>query len=67
MWNFFHLTHSYLQPAERLWSLIGEPLVNEHFETIEDIEEVLVARCQVLEKMTSEVKKLTNYHWLVYD
>lgn len=41
--------------------------VNEHFETIEDIEEVLVARCLVLEKMTSEVKKLTNYHWLVYD
>jgi len=25
------------------------------------IEEVLVARCQVLGKMTSEVKKLTNY------
>ncbi|WP_324237915.1 hypothetical protein [Okeania sp.] len=33
----------------------------------EDIEEVLVYCCHVLKKMTSEVKKLTNYHWLVYE
>lgn len=27
-----------LQPAERLCSLVDEPLVNEYFETIEEIE-----------------------------
>ncbi|WP_353738116.1 hypothetical protein [Microcystis sp. M038S2] len=27
-----------LQPAERLWSLVDEPLVNEYFETIEALE-----------------------------
>lgn len=33
-----------LQPAERLWSLVDEPLVNEHFESIEQLENVLAAR-----------------------
>jgi transposase len=56
-----------LQPAERLWSLVDEPLVNEHFETIEEIEEILVTRCQYLETMTSEINNLTNYHWPTYD
>ena len=56
-----------LQPAERLWALVDEPLVNEHFETIEEIEELLVTRCQCLENMTSTIKNLTDYHWLTYD
>ena len=55
-----------LQPAERLWSL-DKPLVNEYFETIEEIEEILITRCQYLEIMTNEIKNLTNYHWLTYD
>ena len=37
-----------LQPAERLWLLVDEPLVNEHFKSIEEIEEILIKRCQVL-------------------
>ena len=56
-----------LQPAERLWNLVDEPLVNEHFETIEEIEEVLTQRCNVLRvKMKEEIKNLTNYHWFNY-
>lgn len=55
-----------LQPAERLWSLIDEPLVNRYFETIEQIEDVLVDRCQVLTQMTPEIKQLTDDHWLTY-
>ena len=53
-----------LQPAERLWSLVDEPLVNQYFETIDEIEEILVRRCQVLNNMKKEIKDLTNYHWL---
>jgi DDE superfamily endonuclease len=30
-----------LQPAERLWTLIDEPIANRTFETLEDLEEVL--------------------------
>lgn len=53
-----------LQPAERLWSLVDEPLVNQYFETIDEIEEILVRRCNVLNNMEKEIKDLTNYHWL---
>lgn len=55
-----------LQPAERLWSLVDEPLVNRHFETIEELEEVLAERCRVLQTMTEEIKNLTDYYWFTY-
>ena len=53
-----------LQPAERLWKLIDEPLINQYFETINEIENILVKRCCVVSDMKNEVSKLTNYHWL---
>ncbi|MBD2046363.1 IS630 family transposase [Coleofasciculus sp. FACHB-64] len=56
-----------LQPAERLWSLVDEPLVNEHFESINELEDVLAARCCVLQQMNDEIRNLTNYHWFNYD
>lgn len=34
-----------LQPAERLWSLVDQPRVNESFETIEEVENVLSQHC----------------------
>jgi transposase len=52
-----------LQPAERLWELVDEPLVNQYFETINEIEDILVERCCVVSAMKDEVCKLTNYHW----
>jgi transposase len=55
-----------LQPAERLWSLVDEPLVNEHFESIDELEDVLATRCCVLQQMNNEIKNLTNYHWFNY-
>ncbi len=53
-----------LQPAERLWQLVDESLVNQYFETINEIENVLVERCCVVSEIKDEVRKLTNYHWL---
>jgi transposase len=55
-----------LQPAERLWRLVDEPLVNECFQTIGEIEEKLAARCLFLKEITEDIKNLTNYHWLDY-
>ena len=55
-----------LQPAERLWSLVDEPLVNQYFDTIDEIEEVLAKRCCILSDMKEEIRNLTNYHWLPY-
>ncbi len=56
-----------LQPAERLWKLVDEPLVNTYFENLDDLEKVLVERCLFLqENMQTEIRALTNYHWLTY-
>ncbi|WP_293144179.1 hypothetical protein [Okeania sp. SIO3I5] len=43
---------------------MDEPLVNECFETIDELEEILVKRCNVLTEMKTEIKNFTNYHWL---
>ena len=53
-----------LQPAERLWQLVDEPLVNQYFETIDELEDILVKRCCLLTEMREEIRNLTNYHWL---
>ena len=55
-----------MQPAERLWQLVDEPLDNQYFESIEEIEDILVQRCCVLSEMEDEIRKLTNYYWLKY-
>jgi transposase len=53
-----------LQPAERLWSVTDEPLVNKSFDKIQDLESVLEERCQILSTtMTQPIKNLTNYYW----
>ena len=62
--NFYHHILLSYNRAVRLWSLVDEPLVNEHFETIEEIEEILVKRCNILRiEMKTQIKNLTNYHW----
>ncbi len=55
-----------LQPAERLWNLVDEPLANEYLESIDELEEILSKRCCVLSEMRDEIRNLTNYHWLKY-
>jgi transposase len=52
-----------LQPAERLWALADEPLVNKNFESLDELEEILAQRCQILTNMTEPIQALTNYHW----
>ena len=52
-----------LQPAERLWQLSDEPLVNKSFDTLDELEEVLVERCCILSQIPSKIQALTNYHW----
>jgi hypothetical protein len=52
-----------LQPAERLWELVDEPLVNRSFETLDELEAVLMQRCQTLSMMMTQVKGRTKFHW----
>lgn len=52
-----------LQPAERLWSILDEPIVNRIFEKIEDLEQVLCDRCCALLKQHEFIRGLTHFHW----
>jgi transposase len=49
-----------LMPAERLWPLSNEALVNGLFE---EIEEALMERCIELLDQPEAIRDLTNYHW----
>lgn len=52
-----------LQPAERLWTLTNEPVANRSFETLDQLEEVLIQRCQMLLKQPEFICGLTCFHW----
>jgi hypothetical protein len=38
-----------LQPAERLWPLVDEPVANRHFATLADLDAVVAERCRRLD------------------
>ncbi|MDJ0705463.1 MAG: hypothetical protein QNJ46_19460, partial [Leptolyngbyaceae cyanobacterium MO_188.B28] len=52
-----------LQPAERLWPLVNEPLANQSFKTIAEVEELVYQRCRRLFKQQELIRGLTAYHW----
>jgi len=52
-----------LQPSERLWPLSNEGVANRYFEQIEELEEVLGARCVALSDKPELIRSYTRYHW----
>jgi transposase len=52
-----------LQPAERLWSLSDETLVNEHFASLETLMETQAERCRQLHKQAEIIHTRTHFHW----
>ena len=50
-----------LQPAEHLWPVLDEPLANQYFETLADLERVVANRCRVLDG--DQLSLGTNFHW----
>jgi transposase len=52
-----------LQPAERLWPLVDEPVVNRHFATLADLDAVLARRCRRLRQDHALIAAHTNFHW----
>lgn len=55
-----------LQPAERLWPWLDEGMVNRHFDTLDELEEVMVNRCQALMKHADLIQGLTGFHWWLH-
>lgn len=52
-----------LQPAERLWTLVDEPVANRAFTGLDDLEAALIARCRTLEADRHRLQAHTLYHW----
>ena len=52
-----------LQPVERVWPLLDEPVANRTFADLDALEDVLVTRCQMLATERRRVKAHTRYHW----
>ncbi len=47
----------------RLWELTDEPLTNEVFAQLADLETALAERCVSLTDQQERIRKLTLYHW----
>jgi hypothetical protein len=52
-----------LQPAERLWPLTNEPLVNVRFPDLATLEEVQAQRCLELQQQPDLIRRHTLFHW----
>lgn len=52
-----------LQPAERLWPLVDEPIANQAFGTLDEAEELVYQRCRRLLHQQQLIQGLTCYHW----
>lgn len=52
-----------LQPAERLWSLVDEPIANRALADLDALEAVLVERCRTLEADPARLQAHTHFHW----
>lgn len=52
-----------LQPAERLWPLLDEPVANRAVADLDTLEDLLATRCQTLAAAPSTIKAHTAYHW----
>ena len=52
-----------LQPAECLWPVLDEPLANEHFRTIQDLDRAVAERCVTLDAAPDLHKGTVDFHW----
>jgi len=50
-----------LQPAERLWPLIDEPVVNRHLATLAELDAIVAERCRRLD--AAIIRPHTDFHW----
>jgi transposase len=52
-----------LQPAEHLWELSDEPLVNRSFDHLDQLQDILSKQCVSLIQQHERIKALTLFHW----
>lgn len=52
-----------LQPAERLWGPVDEPVANRTFASLDALADTLVDRCRALERQRPAIRSRCHYHW----
>jgi transposase len=52
-----------LQPAERLWPLSNQALVNQHFADLETLSAAQAERCRTIQQQREQIRSRTNFHW----
>jgi hypothetical protein len=52
-----------VQPAEHLWPLVDEPIVNKHIASLDHLEAVVASRCYDLADDPATIASTTNFHW----
>lgn len=52
-----------LQPAERLWPLINEPVANRALIDLTELETVLAERCRTLRARPAMIRAHARFHW----
>jgi len=52
-----------LQPAETLWTLVDEPIVNQHIVDLAELEHIIAKRCVDLAGNPERIKSQTKFHW----
>jgi hypothetical protein len=52
-----------LQPAEHLWHFSDQPLTNEHFATIDDLEDAVADHGDRLQRQRDVIRSAALFHW----
>ena len=52
-----------VQPAETLWRLVDEPIVNKHIPDLETLDDIISARCAALAAERQTIKAQAGFHW----
>jgi hypothetical protein len=52
-----------LQPAETLWALVDEPIVNKHVEPIDELDTIIGGRCAALANEPDAIKSRAGFNW----
>ena len=52
-----------LQPAETLWPIVDEPIVNTYIANLEDLQSLVDKRCLYLAQQRDTIRSRTSFHW----
>lgn len=52
-----------LQPAEHLWEVVDEPIINQHIADIESLDAIIAERCVQLANDRQIIKGRAGFHW----